>query len=64
MPILVELVGLSPPVAQALWLVVAVAGSYVVHPGKQVHWDGAKDGEVLLEIVGMGPATSTSAEQK
>ena len=40
------------------------AGSYVVHPGKQVHWDGAKDGEVLLEIVGMGPATSTSAEQK
>ena len=40
------------------------AGSYVVHPGKQVHWDGAKDGEVLLEIVGMGPATSTCAEQK
>ena len=35
------------------------AGSFVTHFGKQVHYDGAKDGEVILEIVGMGPATST-----
>jgi quercetin dioxygenase-like cupin family protein len=39
-------------------------GSYVVHYGGQVHYDGAKDEECILEIVGMGPATSTSAERK
>ena len=40
------------------------AGSYVVHYGKQIHYDGARDEECILEIVGMGPANSTSAEQK
>jgi quercetin dioxygenase-like cupin family protein len=40
------------------------AGSYVVHYGGQVHYDGAKDEECILEIVGMGPATSTSGERK
>jgi hypothetical protein len=40
------------------------AGSFVTHFGKEIHYDGAKDGEVLLEIVGMGPATSTPAEKK
>ena len=40
------------------------AGSFVTHYGKQVHYDGAKDEEVTLEIVGMGPATSTDAEVK
>jgi len=40
------------------------AGSYVVHYGGQVHYDGAKDEECILEIVGMGPATSTSAERR
>ena len=40
------------------------AGSFVTHYGKQIHYDGAKDGEVLLQIVGMGPADSTSAEKK
>jgi hypothetical protein len=42
------------------------AGSFVTHYGKQVHWDGAKDTDAVLLIVGMGPATSTpftSAEQ-
>jgi len=39
-------------------------GSFVTHFGKQIHYDGAKDGDVILEIVGMGPATSTPAEQK
>jgi hypothetical protein len=38
------------------------AGSYVVHYGKEVHYDGAKDGDCVLEIVGMGPATATGAE--
>jgi hypothetical protein len=40
------------------------AGSFVTHFGKQVHYDGAKDGDTVLEIVGEGPATSTAAEQK
>jgi len=40
------------------------AGSYVTHFGKQIHWDGAKDVECVLEIVGQGPATSTPAEIK
>jgi len=40
------------------------AGSVVTHYGKQIHYDGAKDQEVTLEIVGMGPATSTPAEVK
>jgi quercetin dioxygenase-like cupin family protein len=40
------------------------AGSFVVHTGKEIHYDGAKDGECILQIVGMGPATATSAEEK
>ena len=40
------------------------AGSFVTHFGKQVHYDGAKEGDVVLEIVGEGPATSTPAEVK
>jgi hypothetical protein len=40
------------------------AGSFVTHVGKEVHYDGAKDGECVLQIVGMGPATATSAEEK
>jgi hypothetical protein len=40
------------------------AGSFVTHTGKEIHYDGAKDEECILEIVGMGPATSTAAEEK
>ena len=40
------------------------AGSVVTHIGKGIHYDGAKDQEVVLQIVGMGPANSTPAEQK
>jgi len=32
------------------------AGSFVTHFGKQTHYDGAKDVECILQIVGMGPA--------
>ncbi len=35
------------------------AGTVVTHFGKEVHYDGAKDGEAWLLIVGEGPATST-----
>ena len=38
------------------------AGSFVTHYGKQVHWDGAKDEDTILLIMGEGPATSTLAE--
>jgi quercetin dioxygenase-like cupin family protein len=37
------------------------AGTVVTHFGKEVHYDGAKDGEAWLMIVGEGPATSTPA---
>jgi hypothetical protein len=40
------------------------AGTFVTHFGKQIHYDGAKDSEAVLEIVGDGPATATPAEQK
>ena len=39
-------------------------GSFVTHFAKQIHYDGAKDEECMLEIVGQGPATSTPAEIK
>src|SRR5271165_2620251 len=34
------------------------AGSFVTHFAKQVHYDGAKNEETVLQIVGEGPATS------
>ena len=40
------------------------AGTFVTHFGKQVHYDGAKDEEVVLLITGEGPATSTRVEPK
>jgi hypothetical protein len=40
------------------------AGTFVTHFGKQVHWDGAKDEDAVLLIMGEGPATSTLVEEK
>jgi hypothetical protein len=40
------------------------AGSFVTHFAKQIHYDGAKDQEAVLQIVGEGPATATPAEIK
>ena len=37
-------------------------GSFVTHFGKEVHWDGAKDEEAWVLIVGEGPATNTPVE--
>ncbi len=34
------------------------AGSYVVDYGHQIHYDGARNSEVILEIVGQGPGTA------
>ena len=38
------------------------AGTFVTHFGKRVHWDGAKNEDATLLIVGDGPGTSTPAE--
>jgi hypothetical protein len=40
------------------------AGSVVTDLANTVHYDGAKDGDALLELVGMGPVTTTPAEKK
>ena len=40
------------------------AGSFVTHYGKQVHWDGAKDEDAVLLIMGEGPATATSVKEE
>jgi hypothetical protein len=40
------------------------AGTFVTHYGKQVHFDGAKDEDATLLIVGEGPETATPAEEK
>jgi hypothetical protein len=40
------------------------AGTFVTHFGKQVHWEGAKDEDAILLIVGEGPATNTPVEAK
>jgi quercetin dioxygenase-like cupin family protein len=39
------------------------AGGFVTHFARQVHYDGAKDEEAWLIIVGEGPATLTLVEE-
>lgn len=38
-------------------------GSYMMHPAGAVHYDGAKDEEVIVEIKGIGPATTVRLQQ-
>lgn len=40
------------------------AGTYVVDRPNELHYDGAKDGDCVLEIVGMGPMVTTQAAAK
>jgi quercetin dioxygenase-like cupin family protein len=40
------------------------AGAVVTHYANQLHYDGAKDEEAVLEIVGIGPAGATPAGGK
>ena len=42
----------------------APAGSYVIHYAGKVHYDGAKTEETIIQVWGMGPATSTPAEKR
>ena len=57
-------VGTGPTFDPANGTVPMPAGSFVTHYGKQVHWDGAKEEDAVLLIMGEGPATSTQAEEK
>jgi len=34
-------------------------GSYMLHPAGAVHYDGAKDEEVIVQIAGFGPSGTT-----
>jgi hypothetical protein len=33
-------------------------GSYMKHPARAAHFDGAKDEEVILQVIGIGPFES------
>ena len=38
-------------------------GSYMLHPGRALHWDGSNsDEEVIVQIVGLGPADTVAAD--
>lgn len=39
------------------------AGTCIVRYGKGIHYDGAKQGDTVITLHGMGPATNTPAEQ-
>jgi len=39
------------------------AGGFVVHHPNKIHWDGAKDEEVIVQIMGIGPGTTTRVDE-
>lgn len=39
-------------------------GSYMMHPAGAIHYDGSRDGEVIVEIKGIGPATTVRLQQQ
>lgn len=39
-------------------------GSFVIHHANEIHYDGAKDADCVLYIVGTGPMATTGAEAK
>jgi quercetin dioxygenase-like cupin family protein len=39
------------------------AGSFVVHHANQVHWDGAKEEEVIVQIMGVGPSATIRVDE-
>jgi hypothetical protein len=45
-------------------LLPVAAGSIVTHYGNEIHYDGAKDEDTILDVVGIGPATATPAFAK
>jgi hypothetical protein len=39
------------------------AGTTVVHHANQIHWDGAKDEEVIVQIMGVGPSATIPVDE-
>jgi quercetin dioxygenase-like cupin family protein len=39
------------------------AGSFVVHHANQIHYDGAKNAGVLLQIIGVGPSATIRVDE-
>jgi len=39
------------------------AGGFVVHHPNQIHWDGAKDDEVIVQIMGIGPSATIRVDE-
>jgi quercetin dioxygenase-like cupin family protein len=39
------------------------AGSYMMHPAGESHFDGAKDEEVILQLIGYGPSETTKVRE-
>ena len=39
------------------------AGSFVVHHPNQIHWDGAKDEEAVVQITGIGPSATIPVDE-
>jgi quercetin dioxygenase-like cupin family protein len=40
------------------------AGSFMMHPAKAHHYDGAKDEEVIVQIIGIGPSATNLLDPK
>jgi hypothetical protein len=40
------------------------AGTYVFHKGGEIHYDGAKDEAAVIQVWGIGPVATTSAEER
>jgi hypothetical protein len=40
------------------------AGSYVVDRANELHYDGAKDADCVIYLIGMGPVSTTAAGAK
>jgi cupin len=39
-------------------------GGFMLHPAGFHHWDGAKDQEVIVQIIGVGPVQTVNTEKK
>ena len=39
-------------------------GSFMLHPAKAHHYDGAKDEEVIVQIIGIGPSNTTLVDPR
>jgi hypothetical protein len=38
-------------------------GTFVTHFGNRTHWDGAKDEDVTLLLIGEGPVTTARVDE-